>query len=458
MKYLFTIIVPVYNVEKYLKKCINSVVNQNIGFENIELILVNDGSIDNSGKICEEFSEKYKNIVYINQSNKGVSYTRNNSMKIAKGKYILFLDSDDYISHNTCKDIYDFYENHYNEVDVVTYPIMQVKKGTVAMHYRYKKFFKNGTSVYDVEKNPYIIQANVNVVIKKDCGVSFNNEMKFVEDEDFVTRLIMKKKKLGFVKSARYYYIKRDDSTNSTIVNDDKILLQTFDNYEKLLNEFHYNKYVQSIFINALRWRIEENSLYPSNNKDVVRNKVIKLLKNIDDELIANYPNMRPSTIFYIFDLKDIKPELELTNRVKIRFNNNLVYNEKNIHMHIFRCYKKNNKLYLSVGLNNVIFKYNEPKVFVKKGNELKEIKLTKNDENYKYYAEANIYTGDIVLDESYKRFSFIVRIDNHDYSGYLTHTANVFNKMIHLGHINTEYNKLFDYLKNSMKCYKHPE
>ena len=110
-----SIIVPVYNVERYLKRCVESIVSQTL--KDLEIILVDDGSPDHSGKICDELKEKDNRIVVIHQENKGLPGARNSGMKIAHGEYIGFVDSDDYIDN-------DMYERMYitakdNQADVV---------------------------------------------------------------------------------------------------------------------------------------------------------------------------------------------------------------------------------------------------------------------------------------------------------------------------------------------------
>ena len=92
---LISLVVPVYNCEKYVGECIESILSQD--YSNIELILVNDGSKDNSKNVIEDYSKKDKRIKIINQENSGVSSARNNGMKISKGKYIGFIDADDYV-------------------------------------------------------------------------------------------------------------------------------------------------------------------------------------------------------------------------------------------------------------------------------------------------------------------------------------------------------------------------
>ena len=97
---ILSIIIPVYNVEKYIKKCIISCINQDIQYDEYEIIVVNDGTQDNSLNIIEEIANKYSNIKIINQENKGLSAARNIGLKHSKGKYVWFIDADDYIENN----------------------------------------------------------------------------------------------------------------------------------------------------------------------------------------------------------------------------------------------------------------------------------------------------------------------------------------------------------------------
>ena len=98
---LISIIVPVYNVEQYLSRCVDSLVNQT--YHNIEIILVDDGSPDRSGEICDEYAKKDKRVKVIHQSNGGLSDARNTALDIAKGDYLMFVDSDDWIEKKTCE-------------------------------------------------------------------------------------------------------------------------------------------------------------------------------------------------------------------------------------------------------------------------------------------------------------------------------------------------------------------
>ena len=95
MQPLISVIVPIYNVAPYLHECIDSIINQT--YKNIEVILVDDGSTDNSGKICDEYAKKDRRMVVIHQENQGVNLARTNGLNIAKGDYIGYVDGDDWI-------------------------------------------------------------------------------------------------------------------------------------------------------------------------------------------------------------------------------------------------------------------------------------------------------------------------------------------------------------------------
>ena len=109
-----SIIVPIYNSEKYMEKCIDSILNQTLN--DIEIILVNDGSTDSSLEIAERYKQRDKRVIIINQINSGPSIARNNGIKIATGKYIGFVDSDDYIEKTMYEKLFEVADN--NKVNV----------------------------------------------------------------------------------------------------------------------------------------------------------------------------------------------------------------------------------------------------------------------------------------------------------------------------------------------------
>ena len=137
-----SVIVPIYNVEKYLEKCINSLLSQTL--EDIQIILVNDGSKDNSGNIAKECEKNNKDrVIYVEKENGGLSDARNYGLKCAKGKYVVFVDSDDWVTD----DFFEFICNHLNEnpVDILKYGFQRVsnnKLGEVIVPYYDEGMYK----------------------------------------------------------------------------------------------------------------------------------------------------------------------------------------------------------------------------------------------------------------------------------------------------------------------------
>lgn len=116
-KMKISVLIPVYNGEKFIENCVYSVINQK--FKDIEIIIINDGSSDNTGYICRELEKKYHNITYLIQKNLGVSAARNKGIQNAKGEYLLFLDSDDYLAENSLEKIYIKMKE--NDLDALTF-------------------------------------------------------------------------------------------------------------------------------------------------------------------------------------------------------------------------------------------------------------------------------------------------------------------------------------------------
>ena len=122
---LISIIVPVYNVEKYLRKCIESIINQT--YENLEIILIDDGSTDESGEICDEVKNKDKRIIVIHKKNGGLSDARNVGIDNANGKYITFIDSDDYVEKNYIELLYNTISQYDADMSIVSHRVIYEK-------------------------------------------------------------------------------------------------------------------------------------------------------------------------------------------------------------------------------------------------------------------------------------------------------------------------------------------
>ena len=139
---LISIIVPVYNVEKFVRRCLQSCLNQNLSKDLYEIIVVNDGSIDNSLREVEKVSSRYNNIKLISQNNSGLSVARNVGVENANGEYIMFVDSDDWIADNCLKRIVDLCVK--NDLDILSFCAADVVDGVPQ-----KRFSYDSMDVYD---------------------------------------------------------------------------------------------------------------------------------------------------------------------------------------------------------------------------------------------------------------------------------------------------------------------
>ena len=325
-KYDISIIIPVYNCENYITKCFDSILDQDYDFDRIQVIMIDDGSVDNSFSVCSELKGSYDNVIAVTQENRGVSGTRNRGMSLAQGKYILFLDADDYLSINAIRDIVAFFDAHYDEIDIVTYPIYYVYNDSIKEHFRYEKYFSNGTSVYDMDETPYAIQCTVNVVVKNGLGVLFDEAKTFAEDEKFCTECIMLKYKLGYVEEARYYYRKTSISAASTKTNPLYTFDDTINYYEYLFNKYSENgkvaEYVQCLYLNNFRWRFNGKELLPTyldeeGYKDAY-NKMIHLVKQLDPQTIFGTPYLRQGHQAVILKLQNKPIQYRVDERGKV--------------------------------------------------------------------------------------------------------------------------------------------
>lgn len=209
-----SIIVPVYNVEKYLDRCIQSILNQT--FKDFELILVDDGSTDNSGFICEKYKEMDNRIVVIHKENGGLSSARNTGLDIAIGKYIGFVDSDDYINENMYEILYN--EAIKNNSDVVVSDFEKVCENKEHINYKLDKYeIENYNNIEALNqlfesKNVIFIVA-WNKLYKRQI---FNNlryeEGKIYEDEFIIHKILYESKITTFIDLKLYYYVQRENS------------------------------------------------------------------------------------------------------------------------------------------------------------------------------------------------------------------------------------------------------
>ena len=154
---LISIIVPVYNVEEYLKQCLDSILEQT--FSDYEVILVNDGSTDNSGLICQEYAEKDSRIRYFEKENGGLSDARNYGIEQAQGEYLTFVDSDDFLDKMHLNVLYTALVSNNVDISIVNYANYQTSTATFYLH-TFGEYYEKNYSSEELLDNLAILERN----------------------------------------------------------------------------------------------------------------------------------------------------------------------------------------------------------------------------------------------------------------------------------------------------------
>lgn len=250
-----SIVVPVYNVEKYIRKCMDSLVNQSL--QDIEIIAVNDGSTDNSISILNEYKEKFPNIIKVySKTNGGLSDARNYGMKYATGEYIAFVDSDDYVER-------DMYEKMYNKAKEEDSDMVECD---FVWEFPNKKKVDRGVAYRN--KNEMIVYARVvawNKLIRKkiidEIHIEYPKGLRY-EDIEFFYKMVPYYKKVSFVKEPLVHYIQRSDSISNVQNSRTSEIFTVLDNvityyrknqiFEEYRNELEYT-YARILLCSSFR-------------------------------------------------------------------------------------------------------------------------------------------------------------------------------------------------------------
>lgn len=254
---MISIIVPIYNVEKELSRCLYSLINQTYG--NIEIILVNDGSTDGSLNICYEYQKSDKRITLINKENGGLSDARNYGIDAAKGEYILFVDSDDYLEHDACEKLLQGMQN--DDIDFVVGALREVKSAYVS--YQKHSNLESG-KIYDssefiiksIKNNEWYAPAVLNLYRKS--FLSENNLRykvgMYYEDMEMLPRLFLKAHKVSYIDYSFYNYIIREGSITSTTSAKKKTdVLQIYTDWKKYYDDVHDKELQKYLYGNLVR-------------------------------------------------------------------------------------------------------------------------------------------------------------------------------------------------------------
>lgn len=335
---LLSVIFPVYNTAKYLEKSLQSVIDASIA--NMEILIINDGSTDNSEEIILEYVKKYPELIrYIKQTNRGLGNVRNVGLKEARGKYLAAVDSDDTINVNYFYEAVKYLEEN---IDIIVYDWLTIEEEnqyqTEAIDYIYHNTNKYKGLLYTT-----IMPSTCNKIIKKEIFEQL--KLNYIEDkyEDLSANPIalIKAKRIKYINKPLYEYYIRNNSLmrvrpGNSMIDVIKILDERLEHYKEYINvdidEFKFNTYT---------WRIEEyiiNPLYELDSKEM--SKSIKYLyKNLEE--IVN-------EIFQSNNYKKMLEKLKDKEKIKYIKERNKMFKNKRLEEFIFKQKQEGNVIKLT--------------------------------------------------------------------------------------------------------------
>ena len=301
---ILSIIVPVYNVEDYIEECLESLINQDIPTDNYEIICVNDGSTDNSGKILSSYSKKYNNLLVINKENGGVGSARNAGIDTAQGNYIWFVDADDFIKPYSLSTVTELINNnHFDYLKVKPYSFNHGEKFSpqdISIEMS-QKSIKNFLWTYILRRD-YIVNNNI----------YFETNISYAEDAVFMLQVNPFLIKEGKVDDVLYFYRQRPGSAMSQ-------------NLSKKIRSRINGALVCEEIIQGVRLGSKESALnFKYNSITKTMGMIVKLpkcdRKAFENELIAN-------NLFPLQKNKEFKPSNNNKSKLIKRVQNNLINN-----------------------------------------------------------------------------------------------------------------------------------
>lgn len=299
MECKISIIIPVYNVEKYIERCLESILNQT--FNEYEVIIVNDGSTDNSGKICDKYSEINKNINVIHKKNGGVSSARNLGIDVAKGEYIAFIDPDDFIDSNMFKILYENLKELNGDIAICS--VNEIRNDNIELGDNSGEVisYSKDDAIEGYFKGKYPFNQNYlwNKLFKRSLfeKVRLNEDITYQEDSEIMIQLLNSSDIITYIGKPLYNYDLREGSLSSGKISKGKITAE---------RAFH------SIY-EYTRYNICEY-------KSKALLKYISLVFNIVIEIIKNYEEYKEEYINMITRIKEIYCELIKTKGIPIKY------------------------------------------------------------------------------------------------------------------------------------------
>lgn len=316
-----SVIIPVYNKQDYLEKCLSSVINQN--YSNIEIIIINDGSTDNSTSICKDYAKKDTRIVFVDKKNEGVSKARNIGINLAKGEWLCFLDADDFLDLSTFEYLLNI--GDVSKADVIYFgcrewyldKMLGERTSPKYKEYSNLKLFLNSTRLSPASACLNFIKRHLII----DNHISFNESMEHNEDGLFVYSAYCHAKKFSVLDKAFYNIVLSPNSVSRKpigikAIKDNLLFLSELCDYarkQELINEYktHINKMSKHLFIASLYYK--DFSMY----KHEVQNNFRSLYFNnrdVFDTIFFKIANLNINIVLAVIKAKHVIKRVKYTN------------------------------------------------------------------------------------------------------------------------------------------------
>lgn len=331
-----SIIVPVYNVEKYIHSCIKSLINQTL--TEIEIILIDDGSTDSSGRICDQYADQYENIVVFHQENAGLGMARNEGLRLAKGSYIGFVDSDDFVSNDMFELLYNniislnadasyclcqrfsnedeinITKQSSNESKIVVY------KGKEVSDYLLSRIGTEPGNKKDISYPTGVVFGIYSKKLIDKYSISFVSERNFIsEDMIFNIDFISKCTVVIHSNQKKYYYRYNNNSLTSTYKSErfEQNIIMYKELRRRLLYIFPDKKIEDSVSRYLIKYAriatIEEVKFEKINGKSTSLGNIRKICENeIYREVLENYPIIKLPIKYAIICLLHKKQKVKI--------------------------------------------------------------------------------------------------------------------------------------------------
>ncbi|HDR4437495.1 glycosyl transferase [Bacillus thuringiensis serovar brasilensis] len=309
---LISLIIPVYNAEKFLPRCLDSVKNQT--YNDLEIILVNDGSTDNSGLICDEYAKKDKRFTVIHKENGGVSSARNVGLNVASGKYIGFVDPDDWIETTMFEKLYQLIEK--NKADIVTCGYIRETVDGIILNKDIESDIKilNQKEALNTIINPngfrgFLWNKLFSVdVLNKDFKIYFDENIHFCEDLLFCCQAILNSRNMVYDSTPYYHYIIHSNNASQSRFSPKKLTA-----LKALINVINLLKTKEEI-------KIEEYKNY------FMHMNISLLMNGMQEERLEKESYKELKGNLYRFNISDLTNKFVKLSCIIARLNINLYY------------------------------------------------------------------------------------------------------------------------------------